>query len=134
MSTRTQKYSSTTVNSKDMVYNQFWISFINITTYTFGSECPIGWINWGPNCYYLSEQKLDWLSSQEYCLSLGGHLVEFSYLEEENPLDAFLSQDVLDWSDRCWSGRNLEMGGRWSNAYLDKLGFIRAKWWRIPEL
>ena len=71
--------------------------FLNIVTLSVSSECPIGWINGGSSCYHVSEQRLDWLSSQEYCWSRGGHLAEFSSLEEENTVDAFLSEDELYW-------------------------------------
>ena len=74
-------------------YSHFLFVFIPYAV----AECPIGWINGGTFCYHVSEDRLDWGSSQEYCWSLGGNLVEFSSLEEEQTLDSVLNHDVLYW-------------------------------------
>ena len=75
-------------------YTHFLFVFI---PYALGSECPIGWINGGTFCYHFSEESLDWGPSQEYCWSLGGHLAEFSSLEEEHMLDSVLKHEYVYW-------------------------------------
>jgi len=67
------------------------------TTTTTGSECPIGWINGEKFCYHVSEERLNWGASQEYCWGLGGYLAEFSSLEEEHTLDSVLNHEVIYW-------------------------------------
>merc|ERR1712227_934060 len=88
--------------------------FLNIIC-VITSDCPIGWLNGGSNCYHFSAERLTWGASQEYCWSLGGHLAEFADLEEENAIDPFLSEEESYWIGLTDLG--LEGTWRWEQSH-----------------
>merc|ERR1719282_2012846 len=64
-----------------------------------GGECPSGWwsIDEGEFCYHVSESRLTFGQSLEYCWASGGHLAEFKSKEEEEAVEEKLNEDIFHW-------------------------------------
>uniref|UniRef100_A0AAZ3PJN1 Uncharacterized protein n=1 Tax=Oncorhynchus tshawytscha TaxID=74940 RepID=A0AAZ3PJN1_ONCTS len=45
--------------------------------------CPEGWESFGERCYLYTHDRLDWISSQYHCLSVGGNLAMVKSEEEQ---------------------------------------------------
>ena len=62
-------------------------------------ECPSGWwsTDEGEFCYHVSESRLTFGQSLEYCWAAGGHLAEFRTKEEEEAVEAKLNEDIFFW-------------------------------------
>merc|ERR1712126_52677 len=53
--------------------------------------------NEGRYCYHVSEHRLTWGESQEYCWSAGGYLVEVDSFEEEESIKSILVEELGYW-------------------------------------
>merc|ERR1711953_553829 len=63
------------------------------------SACPegTGWIKAGNSCYLVSQDRMTWFSSQEFCWSQGGYLAEIQSKYEEDLVDQVLMHDIDYW-------------------------------------
>ncbi|KAK3568141.1 hypothetical protein QTP86_031378 [Hemibagrus guttatus] len=50
-------------------------AFASATFHPFRKRCPYGWKNYGTRCYLYQAINLNWISAENHCQSLGGHLV-----------------------------------------------------------
>ncbi|XP_041932288.1 CD209 antigen-like protein E isoform X2 [Alosa sapidissima] len=84
--------------------------------------CPDAWAHHSGKCYFFSSSGKNWKQSQDYCLTLGGHLVIVNNQEEQN----FLSQSAIE--DYYWIGlSDLETEGQWiwvDGTPLNKTGAV----------
>ncbi|KAG5313080.1 CLC4A protein, partial [Pseudoatta argentina] len=71
----------------------------------FLEPCPTNYTRMGQNCYHFSNRDFDWKSSGSLCRGMGGHLVEFNTVEE--------NQDVITgiMSNSKFKGNNFWTGG-----------------------
>ncbi|KAJ8267715.1 hypothetical protein COCON_G00128870 [Conger conger] len=78
-----------------------------------------GWTIHQGSCYLFSSEKMNWLQSQEYCMSKGTHLVIIKNQQEQD----FLSSSIRETH---WIGLNdRETEGRWvwvDNTTVDSHG------------
>ncbi|XP_061111807.1 CD209 antigen-like protein E isoform X2 [Conger conger] len=78
-----------------------------------------GWTIHQGSCYLFSSEKMNWLQSQEYCMSKGSHLVIIKNQQEQD----FLSSSI---HETHWIGLNdRETEGRWvwvDNTTVDNHG------------
>ncbi|XP_039608877.1 perlucin-like protein [Polypterus senegalus] len=65
--------------------------------------CPEGWVFFQSKCYFFSNNTLTWQSSQEQCLSMGGHLVIVESAEEESFLEN-KTNIVIEKKSGYWIG------------------------------
>merc|ERR1711879_1113517 len=56
-----------------------------------------GWIKAGNSCYLVSQDRMTWFSSQEFCWSQGGYLAEIQSKYEEDLVDQVLMHDLDYW-------------------------------------
>merc|ERR1711936_1433092 len=62
------------------------------------ARCPDSWWNFGDSCYHNSGAAMNWNDAHEYCLEIGGYLVEIDAQEEEDwLLGAFAVYDQDYW-------------------------------------
>ncbi|XP_025113809.1 perlucin-like protein [Pomacea canaliculata] len=47
-------------------------------------QCPRSWTQMDESCYALLDQQVTWLKAREYCVAVGGHLVEIDSEDENN--------------------------------------------------
>ncbi|XP_061111804.1 CD209 antigen-like protein E [Conger conger] len=84
-----------------------------------GCVCLEGWRIHQGSCYFFSSEKVNWLQSQEYCMSKGTHLVIIKNQQEQD----FLSSSIRETH---WIGLNdRETEGRWvwvDNTTVDSHG------------
>nr|XP_020466445.1 C-type lectin domain family 4 member E-like [Monopterus albus] len=50
-------------------------------------ECPEGWLQIGGQCYFFSNDKLDWPKSKDSCVEMGGHLTILHTIEQHDALE-----------------------------------------------
>ncbi|KAM8869335.1 C-type lectin domain family 4 member E [Spinachia spinachia] len=50
-------------------------------------DCPEGWLHVGDQCYYFSNDRLDWLRSRDSCADMGGHLTILHTMEQHDALE-----------------------------------------------
>ena len=79
------------------------------------SSCPDGWISAGGSCYFMSPEKMNFLTAQEvnilrincvvffisdsvqFCWEQGGYLAEVTSAEEQEAVDLFLLNGADFW-------------------------------------
>merc|ERR1712223_1140259 len=70
----------------------------------------MGWWNFGDSCYHNSGAVMNWFDAHDYCLEIGGYLVEIDTAEEEDwLLGAFAVYDQDYWIGLT----DAEEEGRW---------------------
>merc|ERR1712126_389605 len=106
-----------TLSFERRMANKIVLSLLIFVSFVSGECPPGGW--WSDSedrfCYKISEDRLTWGTSQQYCWNAGGHLAEFSTLEQEQNLYAQLNHDVIYWfglSDSASEGTWI-----WHNSY-----------------
>ncbi|XP_051156138.1 C-type lectin domain family 4 member A [Leptopilina boulardi] len=66
--------------------------------------CPQNYTRVVSNCYYFSTREFDWKSSASLCRGMGGNLVEFRNVEENQDIVAFLQTDKKFRGKNFWTG------------------------------
>ena len=66
--------------------------------------CPQNYTRAGKNCYYFSTREFDWKSSASLCRGMGGNLVEFRNVEENQDVVAYLQTDKKFRGKHFWTG------------------------------
>ncbi|KAF3706897.1 C-type lectin domain family 4 member E [Channa argus] len=51
------------------------------------SECPERWLHIGDQCYYFSNDKLDWMKSKANCEDMGAHLTILHSMEQHDTVE-----------------------------------------------
>jgi len=75
-----------------------------IITIVFSEPCPANYTRMGQNCYHFSNRDFDWKSSASLCRGMGGHLVEFDTIEENQDVIAGLMSDAKLKGKNFWTG------------------------------
>jgi len=58
----------------------------------------------GQNCYHFSNRDFDWKSSGSLCRGMGGHLVEFNTVEENQDVIAGIMSNSKFKGNNFWTG------------------------------
>ncbi|XP_058797375.1 uncharacterized protein LOC131667739 [Phymastichus coffea] len=66
--------------------------------------CPDNYTRVGQFCYHFSVREYDWKSSASLCRGMGGNLVEFETVEENQDVVAFLQSDKKVKNKSYWTG------------------------------
>ncbi|KAK2537749.1 hypothetical protein Q9233_002599 [Columba guinea] len=69
-------------------------------------HCPEQWVTYRESCYFFSQEKKDWNSSQESCWAQGAHLLVIS---NTNEMDFFQRMHTKSH----WIGLQNRTGGGW---------------------
>lgn len=65
-------------------------------------ECPEGWLHIGNQCYYFSNDRLDWVRSRDSCEEMGSHLTILHTIEQHVcKLMCFVCVCLCVWV--CWT-------------------------------
>uniref|UniRef100_A0A8D2KTN7 C-type lectin domain-containing protein n=1 Tax=Varanus komodoensis TaxID=61221 RepID=A0A8D2KTN7_VARKO len=72
-----------------------------------GPACPDSWIGYQGKCYYFSEEKRNWTSSQNFCMSYNSSLLTISCKKEK----AFVMR--FNGKNTAWIGLRREQGQPW---------------------
>ncbi|XP_044287580.1 C-type lectin domain family 2 member D-like [Varanus komodoensis] len=86
-----------------------------------GPACPDSWIGYQGKCYYFSEEKRNWTSSQNFCMSYNSSLLTISCKKEK----AFVMR--FNGKNTAWIGLRREQGQPWKwtngdNSTLQVIG------------
>nr|XP_040021768.1 C-type lectin domain family 4 member E isoform X1 [Gasterosteus aculeatus aculeatus] len=89
-------------------------------------DCPEGWLHAGDQCYYFSNDKLDWLKSRDSCADMGGHLTILHTMEQHDALvEEVKKSDGFDY--HFWIGlSDLDSEGDW--RWVDNTT-LQHKYW-----
>ncbi|XP_028655678.1 CD209 antigen-like protein E [Erpetoichthys calabaricus] len=142
-----QIHDMTALQMKYLTLNE---SFTNVTTrysevgrlcagHSVSAEwtcvfCPESWLKFEKKCYYIStNNQMSWDSSQDKCVSLGGHLVIIESTQEQKFLEKSTVKNM-----HYWIGLNnlaTEGGWRWlNNKTLDgKITFWSTQYGKQPD-
>ncbi|OXU18858.1 hypothetical protein TSAR_014449 [Trichomalopsis sarcophagae] len=66
--------------------------------------CPENYTRVGQFCYHFSSREYDWKSSASLCRGMGGNLVEFETVEENQDVVALLQSDKKVKNKSYWTG------------------------------
>ncbi|EGI68165.1 Oxidized low-density lipoprotein receptor 1 [Acromyrmex echinatior] len=66
--------------------------------------CPTNYTRMGQNCYHFSNRDFDWKSSGSLCRGMGGHLVEFNTVEENQDVIAGIMSNSKFKGNNFWTG------------------------------
>lgn len=66
--------------------------------------CPDNYTRVGQFCYYFSTRDYDWKSSASLCRGIGGNLVEFETIQENQDVVAFLQSEKKVKGKSYWTG------------------------------
>ncbi|XP_018403432.1 PREDICTED: dromaiocalcin-1 [Cyphomyrmex costatus] len=79
--------------------------------------CPTNYTRMGQNCYHFSNRDFDWKSSSSLCRGMGGYLVEFNTVEENQDVFAgIISNSKLKGSNFWTGGINPGLLWVWFNS------------------
>ena len=56
------------------------------------APCPDGWVSWGKSCFFLGQDKLDWVSAEQKCAEVTGSQLASCLTSQEA---TFLSFKVM---------------------------------------
>ncbi|XP_011503821.1 PREDICTED: lithostathine-1, partial [Ceratosolen solmsi marchali] len=71
---------------------------------TSKDPCPEKYVRIGQFCYYFSIHEYNWKSSANLCRGMGGNLVEFETIEENQDVIAVLQNDTKLKNKDYWTG------------------------------
>ncbi|XP_054477643.1 CD209 antigen-like protein E isoform X2 [Anoplopoma fimbria] len=93
-------------------------------------ECPVGWFHVGDQCYYISNDKLDWLKSRDSCADMGSHLTILHTMEQHDALEKEV-KNLEGFDYHFWIGlSDIEEEGEWrwvDNTTLQHTGISGAQ-------
>ncbi|XP_026173337.1 C-type lectin domain family 4 member E-like isoform X2 [Mastacembelus armatus] len=76
-------------------------------------ECPEGWLHVGDQCYFFSNDKLDWLKSRDSCEEMGSHLTILHTIEQHDALEK-QARKIGGFDYHFWIGlSDTEKEGDW---------------------
>ena len=76
--------------SWNIIYRHYQLKVKVITKFLI-AECEEGFHNlFEQQCYHVAKRSEDWFGAQEYCYSRRSYLAEFSDIEEQNAMKAYL--------------------------------------------
>ncbi|XP_047343726.1 C-type lectin domain family 9 member A [Vespa velutina] len=67
-------------------------------------SCPSNYTSIGQYCYYFSDREYDWKSSASLCRGMGGHLVEFETIVENQDVISYLQGNAKLKGKNFWTG------------------------------
>lgn len=72
-------------------------------------ECPDGWLHIGNQCYYFSNDKLDWMKSRDSCEEMGSHLTILHTIEQHvcKLMTVCMCGCVCESAEPCWPAQVL---------------------------
>ncbi|KYM79847.1 Oxidized low-density lipoprotein receptor 1, partial [Atta colombica] len=92
-----QKKKNQFNNFNSLIYSFIMSSF-------FLEPCPTNYTRMGQNCYHFSNRDFDWKSSGSLCRGMGGHLVEFNTVEENQDVIAGIMSNSKFKGNNFWTG------------------------------
>ncbi|KAG5326130.1 CLC4A protein, partial [Acromyrmex heyeri] len=84
--------------------NTVLIYIIYYLSSLFLEPCPTNYTRMGQNCYHFSNRDFDWKSSGSLCRGMGGHLVEFNTVEENQDVIAGIMSNSKFKGNNFWTG------------------------------
>ncbi|XP_043493633.1 C-type lectin domain family 9 member A [Polistes fuscatus] len=67
-------------------------------------SCPTNYTSIGRYCYYFSDREYDWKSSASLCRGMGGHLVEFETIVENQDVISHIQGHAKLKGKHFWTG------------------------------
>lgn len=78
--------------------------YIFVADQNLTDSCPSNYTSIGQYCYYFSDREYDWKSSASLCRGMGGHLVEFETIVENQDVISYLQGNTKLKGKNFWTG------------------------------
>ncbi|XP_056255625.1 C-type lectin domain family 9 member A-like isoform X2 [Seriola aureovittata] len=94
--------------------------------------CPASWMPQGEKCFFFSQDRADWISSQYRCMAVGGAVA--TVRTEDEQLFLWKTAHSLSQGDSYWLGlrsSSADGGWKWSDGSLVEKG--PQFWEREPD-
>ncbi|KAL3980545.1 NF-kappa-B inhibitor delta [Sarotherodon galilaeus] len=94
-------------------------------------ECPEGWLHIGNQCYYFSNDRLDWVKSRDSCEEMGSHLTILHTVEQHDAL-ATEAKRIGGFYYHYWIGlSDIETEGEW--RWVDNTTLEHKYWDQVSS-
>ncbi|XP_003450639.1 C-type lectin domain family 4 member E [Oreochromis niloticus] len=94
-------------------------------------ECPEGWLHIGNQCYYFSNDRLDWVKSRDSCEEMGSHLTILHTVEQHDAL-AKEAKRIGGFYYHYWIGlSDIETEGEW--RWVDNTTLEHKYWDQVSS-